>query len=213
MDGLMFDTEALNMRGWIAAGKLHGFEITKEHVYRHIGANVATTKKLMREQFGESFDFEAVRGDRIACALDEIERCGMPVKKGLRELLAFLEREGLKTALGSSTEERIVNIYLERARLNHAFDAVVCGDMVKAGKPAPDIFLLAVSKLGVPADECLVLEDSYNGILAAHNAGVRSVMIPDLLPPTPEVEKLFFRRLDSLLEVIPLIEELNEENF
>jgi HAD superfamily hydrolase (TIGR01509 family) len=210
MDGLMFDTEALNMRGWIEAGKLHGFEITEAHVRKHIGANVTTTKALMLEQFGEVFDFDRIRKDRIAWVFAYIEKNGTPVKSGLRELLAFLREKGLKTALASSTEERIVRVYLEHAHLEHRFDVVVCGDMAKEGKPAPDIFLLARSKLDVPAGACLVLEDSYNGILAAHRAGIRSVMIPDLLPPTPEMEKLFFRKLDALHDVIPLIESLRE---
>jgi HAD superfamily hydrolase (TIGR01509 family) len=205
MDGLMFDTEALNMKGWKAAGKRHGYEMPDELIHSHIGANVETTKRLMREHFGDGFDFDAVRGDRIDFAFRFIEENGTPLKPGLKELLAFLERRGLKTAVASSSEERFVRFYLEHAKLGHEFDVLVSGDMVKKSKPEPDIFLAALSRLGTAAGETLVLEDSYNGIRAAHRAGIRSIMVPDLLPATPEMEALFFRKADDLFGVIPLI--------
>ena len=208
MDGLMFDTEGLNATAWKAAGKLHGFEMTDELLRSHIGANTETSKKLMQKHFGPGFDFDAVRADRIAHSLRHIEENGTPLKPGLRELLAYLKKNGIKTAIGTSTAEQFVNFYLERAGLDHEFDVIVCGDRVKKGKPEPDIFLTALAELGVDADECLVLEDSYNGIIAAHRAGIRSVMIPDLLPPTPEVEKLFFRKAAVLTDVIDIIESL-----
>ena len=209
MDGLMFDTEALNASAWKAAGKLHGFEMTDELLRAHIGTNLETTKRLMQSHFGPGFDFDAVRGDRIAYSLRHIEENGTPLKPGLRELLAYLDEKGIKTAIASSSEERFVRFYLEHAALGHEFDVIICGDKVKRGKPEPDIFLAALTELGVEADECLVLEDSYNGITAAHRAGIRSVMIPDLLPPTPEIEKLCFRKADALTDVIPIIESLN----
>jgi HAD superfamily hydrolase (TIGR01509 family) len=208
MDGLMFDTEVLNMKGWKAAGKRHGYEMSDELIHSHIGANVETTKRLMREHFGDGFDFDAVRGDRIDYVFRFIEENGMPLKPGLKELLTFLERKGLKTAIASSSEERFVRFYLDHARLEHKFDVLICGNMVKKSKPEPDIFLLALSMLGATAEETLVLEDSYNGIRAARRAGIRSIMVPDLLPSTPEMEALFFRRADDLLGVIPLIEPL-----
>jgi len=206
MDGLMFDTEALNASAWKAAGKLHGFEMTDELLRSHIGSNVETTKKLMQEHFGAGFDFEAVRADRIAHSFRYIEENGMPLKPGLRELLAYLDEKRLKTAIATSSGEMFVRFYLEHAGLDHEFDVVVSGDKIKKGKPEPDIFLTALAELGVGAEECLVLEDSYNGITAAHRAGIRSVMIPDLLPPTPEIARLFFSKADVLTDVIPLIE-------
>ena len=209
MDGLMFDTEALNARAWKAAGKLHGFDMTDELLRAHVGANLETTKKQMLDHFGAEFDFDAVRADRIAYSLGHIEENGTPLKPGLRELLSYLKKNGIKTAIGTSTAEQFVRFYLERAGLGHEFDVIVCGDKVQKGKPEPDIFLKALAGLGVEADECLILEDSYNGVTAAHRAGIRCVMIPDLLPPTPEIEKLFFRKADALPDVIPIIKELN----
>lgn len=209
MDGLMFDTEALNMKGWQAAGKKHGWNITEEAIREHIGSNLESTRRLMRERFGEKFDFDAVRKDRIDYAFAHIEKHGTPLRKGLRELLAFLKERRLKTAIASSSETRFVRFYLEHAALDYTFDALICGDMVRAGKPEPDIFLLAARTLETAPGNCLVLEDSRNGILAAHRAHIRAVMIPDLVPPTPETDALCFRRVESLLDVIPLIDAMN----
>ena len=208
MDGLMFDTEALNAAAWKVAGQLHGFDITDEVIRGHIGTNLQTTKMLMQNHFGPQFDFDAVRADRISHSMRYIEENGTPLKPGLRELLAYLNKNTIKTAIGTSTGEQFARFYLERAGLGHEFDVIVCGDNVKKGKPEPDIFLAALSGLGVLRDECLVLEDSYNGITAAHRSGIRCVMIPDLLPPTPEIERLLFRKAGSLTDVIPIIESL-----
>ena len=204
----MFDTEALNMRGWIEAGRRHGHTMTQEVVYGHIGANLATTRRLMTEHFGPGFDFDAVRADRVAWTFAHIERNGMPEKPGLRALLAWLRASGLKTAIATSSERRFVDFYMAHASLGHAFGAIVTGDRVARSKPEPDIFLKAAEELGADPADCVVLEDSYNGIRAAHAAGMRPIMVPDLLPPTPEVERLLYRRVDSLNDVIPILEEL-----
>ncbi|GHS85616.1 phosphorylated carbohydrates phosphatase [Synergistales bacterium] len=208
MDGLMFDTETLNMKAWKYAAKLHGFDITDEMVHSHVGMSIAATKRQMEEYFGPGFDFEAVRKDRIHFSNVFIEEHGTPLRPGLKELLAHLRNAHIKTAIASSTEEPLVRFNLDHARLGHDFDAVVCGDRVRNGKPEPDIFLLALKELGVAADEALVLEDSYNGIRAAHRAGIRSVMIPDTLPSTPEMESMFFGKRDSLLGVMDVVDEL-----
>ncbi|GHV39615.1 phosphorylated carbohydrates phosphatase [Synergistales bacterium] len=205
MDGLMFDTETLNMKGWKYAAKLHGYEITDEMVHSHVGTNVATTRRQMIEHFGPDFDFEAVRKDRMHFSNLFIKEHGTPLKPGLKELLAHLRNARVKTAIASSTEEPLVRFNLEHARLGHDFDALVCGDRVQNSKPEPDFFLLALKELGVAAGEAVVLEDSYNGIRAAHRAGIRSIMVPDTLPSTPEMESLFFRKCGDLFGVIDIV--------
>lgn len=86
------------------------------------------------------------------------------------------------------------------------FEAAVCGDEVAHAKPAPDIFLAAAKALGVPAEECLVLEDSPNGLRAARAAGCKAVVVPDITPIPPESEGLWAARAATLADVIPLLE-------
>ena len=87
------------------------------------------------------------------------------------------------------------------SNLTDTFDYVVCGDEVTLGKPHPDIFLTAAEKLGVPAENCIILEDSENGIKAAHAAGAFAIMIPDRKQPAEELRKIVYRVYPDLSEV------------
>ena len=118
------------------------------------------------------------------------------------EILDFLKSQGKTIALASSTRKETVTKELQWAGLLDYFDLLVCGDMIKNSKPAPDIFLQACEKLGITTDEAYVIEDSYNGIRAAHNASIRSIMVPDMLKPDAEMEEKAEMILPSLLDVI-----------
>ncbi|MEG0378318.1 MAG: HAD family hydrolase, partial [Eubacterium sp.] len=89
-----------------------------------------------------------------------------------------------------------------RAGLGHYFKYIVSGDEVKNGKPAPDIFLKAAELMGVAPECCMVFEDSENGIQAASRAGMKPVMIPDKVQPSPETKALLYAELKSLDEGI-----------
>ena len=86
------------------------------------------------------------------------------------------------------------------------FDTIVTGDMIEHGKPAPDIYLLAAQRLGVDSAECIGVEDSMSGVRSIHAAGMRAVMIPDMIQPTPEVEALVWKKLTEISQLIPLLE-------
>lgn len=118
---------------------------------------------------GEVFD----RCNAMADALvREWLRGEVPMKPGLLQLLAYLQRTGRIMAVVSSTEQDLVKDLLRRAGILHYFSAVVCGDMVRHSKPAPDIYLLGAQRVGVPSEQCLVLEDSENGARAGIAARV-----------------------------------------
>ena len=81
------------------------------------------------------------------------------------------------------------------------FDVIVCGDMVTKSKPNPDIYLKACELMKVDPEDCYAVEDSYNGIRAAHAAGMKAIMVPDLLEPTPEILELTDQKFNSLMEL------------
>ena len=110
----------------------------------------------------------------------------VPVKTGAVEILGRCRILGIKTAVASSSLLRKIENNLENAGMENCFDAIVSGDEVEKGKPAPDIFLLAAKRIGVPLGKCTVFEDSPHGIEGALRAGMKAVMIPDLLPPWEE---------------------------
>ena len=111
----------------------------------------------------------------------------MPRKPGAAEILAALNERGIPLAVASSTPEARVRQHLAEHGFLPRFDAVIGGDRLQRSKPAPDIFLLAAEALGAAPERCFVIEDSFNGIRAAHAAQMRPIMVPDMLPPTEEI--------------------------
>lgn len=207
MDGIMFDTEYLAVPAWCQAGKQLGYPITEKIVYETFGMNRENTKKVLQEYFGENFDFDEAARLRTEYETKFIEKNGVPIKKGLLELLIYLKQNQYLFTVATSSREKRAKRLFELAGISHFFETFVCGDMIKKGKPAPDIYCKACELLKVKPENSIVLEDSYAGITAAFCAGIKTVMIPDMVQWNESIEKMLYAKLDSLLDVIPLLEK------
>lgn len=207
----MLDTERMARKAWTRALAEQGFQLSEVDYLNLVGRTVRDAEVILGRLFGESLPFRQVFDQRQAYYEDDIEANGIPVKEGLFELLDFLEAHHLPKAVASSTPSWFARHKLERAGLLHRFSVMVCGDQVKHGKPAPDLFAEAAHQLGYPARLCVALEDSEAGILSAHAAGALPLMIPDLKQPGEEITALAYAVLPSLREVIPLMEEFLQE--
>lgn len=217
MDGLMFDTERLYEEAFAVIAKKWGYEseISKEFIKSFKGKSKASIKilykslldKISIKREGKGFDFDEYLKQVLAYMFDFIEKKGMPIKEGLLELLKCAKENNLKTAIGTSENYQRVKFYLEKANIpENTFGVIICGDMVANGKPAPDIFLRACKELSVNPKETIVLEDSPNGIIAAHRAGAKPIMIIDCVEPTDKIiGMLFTKPLKSLAEVQKII--------
>ena len=206
MDGLMFDTERMYHDSWLELGRQRGLAMTEALVAGMRGRNREGCVALCKAAFGPEFDFMELRGACVERMEAQIAAKGLPKRPGLDELLEELARRDLPAVLATSTGRATALRYLELARVNRYFKGAVCGDEVAHAKPAPDIFLAAAKALGVPAEECLVLEDSPNGLRAARAAGCKAVVVPDITPIPPESEGLWAARAATLADVIPLLE-------
>lgn len=213
MDGLMLDTESLLLRFWCEAAHELGYPMEKEHVLsiRSLAAKYAIPK--LQGYFGEEFDYYQVRSRRLQLMNAYIEEHGIEKKKGVEELLVYLKEQGYKTAVATATDMERTKRYLTKVDLYKYFDKIVCASMVENGKPAPDIYVKAAEELALVPEECVALEDSPNGILAAYRAGCFPVMVPDLDQPEQEIQKILFAQKENLLEVIELIEQTDKERF
>lgn len=210
MDGLMFDTERLGVDAWKRIYKENGIDVPEELLLSGIGTDGKKTARLYRERLGEAYermDRKLAVQQRVQYANDYIREHGMPVKPGLMELLSYLKGNGVKMAVATSTERSRAEHYLRSGGVLGLFDAIVCGDMVRLGKPEPEIFLTALSLLGEKAGDSLVLEDSGHGVLAAHRAGIRVVVVPDLVRPDDDTKRLAYAICHSLHDVRKLLEE------
>jgi HAD superfamily hydrolase (TIGR01509 family) len=205
MDGLIFDTERISIPAWQKAGREHGYDIAAPHIMETIGFNLAGTEAILKRHYGEDFPFQEIKALKVEYIREGFIDNAPPLKTGVRELLSWLSDRKIPVALGTSTERRRVLEYLDAAGIRGYFHAVVCGDEVSRGKPAPDIFLKAAEKLGIPSASCLVLEDSENGIRAAREAGMLPVLVPDIIEVPAEVKDFAKTVLPSLTEVIDFL--------
>lgn len=201
MDGLMTDTEKLFLDLWCEIMRERGEPEYREILTHCIGLDHGSTRRYIDTMLGPEFPYMEILGEVGVRSRRYCQENGVPVKPGLYELIDFLDLHGIPYGVATSTKGDRAKWRLDNIGVLNRLSALVTGDVVQKGKPEPDIFLKAAELLGVPGEECLVLEDSPHGILAAHRAGCMPLMIPDLKQPDEETKKLLWGQLSSLLEV------------
>ncbi len=201
MDGLMFDTERVFIGAWDYAGEKLGLGKAGYMVLRTLGLNTEACDQAWRDAFGEDVDIQAMWYNTREYLEDYYSKYIVSAKKGLHDLLTYLKRKGYKLAVASSTKRAKVEHNLLDAGVRQYFDVVIAGDMVEKSKPEPDIYLRAAAELGVKPEECIALEDSRNGLLSAHAAGMPVIMVPDLWQPDETVKQFIVGPFESLLHV------------
>lgn len=210
MDGVLFDTERLCQDSWIEAAEKRGLPGMEEIFPRCIGLNSNGTRQIVLEAYGEDFGYEDFRAEASALFWQYIETNGLPVMPGAEPLLRWLKNNGWILGLASSTKRSSVLNHLEQAGFSDYFSVIVTGDMVEYSKPKPDIYLLACRELGVRPREAYAIEDSPNGIRSAHAAGMRPLMVPDMIAPDEEMQRLSFRIFQNLNQVLEYLKSGGE---
>lgn len=207
-DGTLHDTEKVYHRAWRMAAQQTGVPRIMEFVALCTGTNFAKTEQLWQEFYGDAFAFRPFWELRNKIYDDMIATEGLPIKSGAYELLDYLQDNGYKIGLATSTNAKRVQKHLELSDMKKYFDAVVTGDTVSRGKPAPDIFLITAEKLGADPAECMGVEDSFNGVRAVKAAGMYTVMAPDMIAPTQEILDIADACVDELVHIISILENM-----
>jgi HAD superfamily hydrolase (TIGR01509 family) len=205
MDGLMLDTEPIYKAAWQQASTELGYDLTDAAYVNVVGRDNADGERELVKQFGSGFPMAGFRARWSELWQARVNGEGIATKPGLFEFLAFVKERGLPVAVATSSHRDYTEQSLERAGLAGRFDAVVTGDQIAHGKPAPDIYLEAARQLGVAPSQCVALEDSDAGILAASRAGMVPLLIPDLRSPSAAAAAAAFRVLRSLHEARDLM--------
>lgn len=208
MDGVLFDTERVTWDAWNRALVDYGYAVNDKAYQDTIGMTAPDSEKVFSKYYGAGFLFDELHVLEQQYVKEDLAENGIPIKAGLIELLDLIDRLDLRKAVASSTERDTVEQRLINSNLITRFDAIVGGDEVKNGKPAPDIFLTAATRLEVPAEQCLVLEDSDAGLKAAQSAGMVPIMIPDLKPPSEKSKLVAYKILPSLREMRSFLQDL-----
>ena len=189
MDGLLIDTIPAYVSAMVEAGHDVGHAVSKDYVLSLVGLLGAELEAQLRAEHGATFPLPAYMS-AVSARLGPILNAGVPLKAGAMALLETLARMGMPMAVGTSMTRAEALDHLTHCHVDHFFRAVAARDDVARGKPHPDVHLKALSALGFEARDCLILEDSFNGVRAAHATGAMVIMVPDVVAPTPEIEAL-----------------------
>jgi HAD superfamily hydrolase (TIGR01509 family) len=186
MDGLLLDTEAISRSTMIAAMAEQDLVMTEADFIPLVGVPDDVNRVHLANVYGADFDYD---GMRVIQARIKAEQWGdeRPLKLGARRIVEAVAAMGLPAAVATSSHRINAAAHLGHMGLRPFFKAVLTRDDVANGKPHPDLYLAAAAALGMAPGNCLALEDSHNGVRAAHAAGVPVIMVPDLLPPTDEM--------------------------
>lgn len=180
MDGTLTDSERLWTIALDQVAAEYGGRLTPSTREAMVGQDIWTTIELMHRELGVEVE-PASTARMLTERTVEVFRHGLPYKEGAAELLAAVRSAGLRTALVTATYRDLVEIALDTLGHN-SFDVVVCGDEVPANKPDPAPYLRALDLLGLPAEACLVIEDSPTGSRSAAAAGIGVLVVPSEMP-------------------------------
>lgn len=202
MDGVIFDSERAVMQCWKEVASRHNIPDIEKAILACTGTTMVRTREIMLNLYGADFPYDEYARESSAIFHSRYDGGRLPMKPGVKELLTFLKEHDKKIALASSTRQQVVTDELRDAGVIEYFDRIICGDMVSRSKPAPDIFLKACKELNISPSDSYAIEDSYNGIRAAHAGGLHPIMVPDLLPADEEMQSLAEIVLPSLTSVM-----------
>ena len=205
MDGLLFDTEALYQQAFVEAASLGGYDVSTEVIRLAIGVPWVRGRGLLLQHLGEQFPIDDYYDQMTARFVRRCRRTDLRLKPGVVELLDLLDHIELPRGIATSSSHATVREHLRAHNLTHRFHAVIGHGDYSNSKPAPDPYLLAAERLATPARLCLALEDSHTGVRSAAAAGMMTIMVPDLVPPTAEIRALCVCVAESLHEVTALI--------
>jgi beta-phosphoglucomutase-like phosphatase (HAD superfamily) len=205
MDGLLVDTEAMIRDLMVKAALARGASLPFEVFMQMVGLPDQASTAVARAHFGDEFPLEDLlaevsAGARTACEI------GVALKAGVIELLDRLDAAAIPRAIATSSSHGAVLRTLGPSGVLPRFDAIVAAGDYSRGKPNPDPFLTAAARLGVAPQFCLALEDSHNGVRAAHAAGMMTVMVPDLLEANDEMREKCHAIAESLHHVRDMID-------
>ena len=206
MDGTMFDTEHLRFQTLKqASNELIGQEFSDEYLMQCLGLSAKASEQLAQKFYGTDVPYTAIRKRADEIELAFVRQNGVPIKKGLIQVLERLRKSGLRMAVATSSRRAIAEEYLINANVYKFFDLLVCGDEVEQGKPHPEIFITAAQRLNLQPQQCLMFEDSENGINSASEAGGITILLKDIKEPNDKMlaqTKFYYQDMNECLNAL-----------
>jgi len=208
MDGLLLDSERVSQETLLKAARLTKAPLTPESALKMVGRNATSGYLYLAELFGDERQVAPFLEKTHELYEAEFEAGRIPLKTGVLKLLDTLDELKIPRAIATSTRRHIAIRKLTKVNVVTRFDHIIGGDDVVNGKPAPDIYLKACSFLNADPTHCLACEDSAFGIQAAFTAGLRAILVPDLLTPTKAMKQHAWKVVPDLHEVAALVRQM-----
>ena len=206
LDGLMVDTERISKWAWDKVSLEYNIKVEEPFYSLARGKNYEGVKKVFETLYGKEISYDELWKKKHDWFDHYIEYNGIPTKKGLFELIHYLKSHNYKFAVSSGSSKKHVQKVLDIIGLDE-ITIIIGGDMVTYCKPHPESFLQAALQLNEKPENCVVLEDSLNGIKAAIDGGFSIIMIPDMIQSAEQYETLLDGKYDNLEEVILFLEK------
>lgn len=209
MDGTLLDSEKIGLKAWQYVIDKYSQPFDLSLPYRSIGLNYNSMKDLFLGELGKDFPFETY-WKHTKQRFGEIEaESGIPVKQGFDKLCDYLKANNIGMYVATSTYHDSAAKELEHSGILGYFDGIIGGDEITKGKPDPEIFIKSAEKTGFEKSECLIVEDSSNGLRAGIASGMRTVFIKDIVDVPAEITDKAFAKCDDLSGVIDIITEID----
>mgnify|MGYP004535704559 CR=1 FL=1 len=207
VDGLLVDSEKVYNECWINAAASMGYSLSKIEACKLRSLDSSLARKLFFEWYQDDSAYDLVRAQRKKIMFEKLQSVSLKAKPGVDYILNILDSKGIDYAIVTSAPIARAKSYLKTSGINHEFKNIVSTELVKKGKPYPDVYQFALESLKLNGNQVLALEDSPNGLLSAHQAGCRTVMIPDLTDFNSELEAYVDYKFDNLIECADFINE------
>lgn len=204
MDGLLFDSETICFEILSNIAKQHNYSYTKEIYVKTVGTHGEIAKNIVMEFMPASFPYDFIMEETSKQLEEYTSTHPLPIKKGAIALLDYFKENNIPCCVCSSSHDDTIQRYLETSSLSSYFKFTIGGNNFTYTKPDPAIFLKALEIMNVDAKEALVIEDSENGILAAHRANIPVICVPDMKHPDKEFENYVTYIVSSLDQIINL---------
>ncbi|MFC3440655.1 HAD family hydrolase [Sphingobium rhizovicinum] len=204
MDGTLLETEAVHRNAFAQTAQALGWPMSEALLLSMVGIHRDENERMLAEHMGPDFPLARFYADSDALFEAAVD-AGIPLRPGALLLLDHLAQAGIPMALATSTAAPYAQQRLEKTGLLRYFDVIVTRSDVERPKPHPEPYLLAAQRLGVDAAHAVAVEDSYAGVRSATAAGIATVMVPDLLPPTEELVMACAQVLPSLTDLRDLL--------
>ncbi|WP_409526318.1 HAD family hydrolase [Nitrincola sp. MINF-07-Sa-05] len=206
-DGTLVNSEPIHYEMWVQVLRTYGLSLSEQQ-YKAYYAGVPTNTNAIDlvQRFGIDVSPAQLAEAKNSATRDYLAKKAFPLMQGVPEAISSFHNAGLKLAVVTGASANGVHTTLQTNEFTHYFSTIVSGDDVRASKPAPDCYLMALERLGITADECLAIEDTQHGLEAAYSAGIKCLALPTEMSKHHDFE-LATAVLDGMSEAVEYVRQ------